>query len=123
MFWLLLIPYCTAVYGIHGGEGITGINRQVRNILCAAPFALALNGLFPLSAEIAFVLSYLGTNMGFTTHPLWFKGYTTFPPLGAALLPFAYWVGSKTKGNPAAFSEYFSGFLYGVTLFSIHTLL
>jgi peptidoglycan/LPS O-acetylase OafA/YrhL len=123
--WLLLIPYTTAAFGIHGGEGITGVNRQVRNLICALPFALVafvtVEALLPypyahLLVVVAFVLAYVGANMGFDEWPLWFKGFVTLPPLGAALLPLAYAINTKWKN---VFQEYFSGTLYGAALAAI----
>ncbi len=115
--WLLLIPYCTLAFGIHGGAFISGVNRQVRNVLCAIPFALVAycTWNYP-EAIVAFALVFCGANMGFDNHPLWLKGLITLPPFGAGLLPLAYWIGDKTKWKNVA-SEYLSGFLYGVTLF------
>jgi len=124
MIWLLLIPYCAAAYAIHGGELATGINRQVRNVLCAIPFAavayMAAHGMVSTNIYIdsgcaftAFWLAFAGTNMGFDNHPLWLKGLITFPPLGAALLPLAY----ANKSWTASTCEYLSGALYGTALF------
>ena len=112
---LLLIVYCTAAFGIHGGELVTGINRQVRNLLCAIPFGLVMwhIGHHPFIGILYFAMAYVGVNMGFDRWPLGIKGLVTFPPLGAAILPFAYSI--KTRWTNI-FSEYFSGFLYGVAL-------
>ncbi len=116
-YWFLLIPFCTLAFGIHGGEFIQGINRQARNALCAAPFGLVAFFLWDYpEALIAFILAYIGANMGFDRHPLWFKGFITMPPIGAALLPLAYWIGYKTKWTNVA-AEYLSGTFYGIALF------
>lgn len=111
--WLLLIPYTTLAYGIHGGELIQNINRQVRNLICAIPFGLVGYYIFGAYGGVpALVLSFIGTNMGFDNHPLWLKGLVTFPPLGAGLLPASY----ADKNLTAATCEYISGFLYGTAL-------
>lgn len=116
-FWLLLIPYTTLAYGIHGGEFVQNINRQVRNLLCALPFMVVGGYLFgPYGASIGFLCGFAGSNLGFDNHRLWVKGFLNLPPFGALLLPFAYQVGKRFY-NPPVFSEYFSGFLYGITLF------
>lgn len=119
--WLLLIPYCTLTFGIHGGEGVSGIDRQVRNLICALPFAL-VGWLSSLGWEYGlglFILSYIGVNMGFDKWPLWFKGLITFPPLGAVILPIAYSINTKWKN---VFQEYFSGTLFGVALYLVRLL-
>lgn len=123
MIWLLLIPYMALVFGLHGGELITGLNRQFRNLICALPFGVVAYLMasthydYPI-ALISFLCAYFGTNMGFDSWPLWLKGLITFPPLGAALLPLSYWLGNKTKWTNVA-SEYLSGALYGTALFLI----
>lgn len=119
--WLLLIPYLSIAYGIHGGEFIQNVPRIVRNVLCAWPFALVaflISGHYtPLfieqysTASLFFVAAYFGANMGFDNHPLWLKGLINFFPVGALLLPLAY-VGSAV----AAVKEYRSGAYYGVAL-------
>ena len=122
-YWLLLIPYCTAAYAIHGGELITGVNRQVRNVLCAAPFGLVAWFVssnhydYPIGL-VAFGLAYWGANMGFDNHRLWVKGMINLFPVGAVLLPFAYWLGSKTK-NPPYWAEFISGAFYGIVLVGV----
>ncbi len=116
--WLLLIPYCTLAFGIHGGEFVQNINRQIRNLICAIPFAL-VGWLSSLGWECGlglFILSYIGVNMGFDKWPLWFKGLITFPPLGAAILPIAYSINIKSAKGKNVFQEYFSGTLFGVSL-------
>lgn len=124
--WLLLIPYTSLAYGIHGGEALTGTPRIIRNILCALPFGLVAyafavsfpHGLFHtrlddcLCVFAAFLSAYLGANMGFDNHPLWLKGLINFFPFGAALLPIAY----ANKNMTAAQCEYLSGALYGICL-------
>lgn len=119
MLNLLLIPYCTLAYGIHGGELVTGLNRQFRNLLCAVPFGavpytvLSTHYDFPVALAL-FASAFIGTNEGFDNHPLWLKGLINFPPLGIILLPLAYRLASK----PAR-QEYLSGFLYGLALTGI----
>jgi len=118
-YWILLVPYCAAAFGIHGGELVTGVNRQLRNLICALPFGLVSWFVFshlPLELRSSLVLffgaaAYLGANMGFDNHPLWLKGLVTFPPLGAILLPLAY-----SMETTASNQEYLSGFFYGVAL-------
>lgn len=116
MLMILSVIYCSLAFGIHGGQFITGINRQARNVLCAAPFAvfsyLAWDYQF---AALFFTLAFLGANMGFDHHPLWLKGFITLPPFGAALLPLAYYIGDKTPLKNVV-SEYLSGSFYGLTL-------
>lgn len=55
--------------------------------------------------------------MGFDNpkHPLWLKGLITLFPIGAILLPLAYFLGGKTK-NPPFYSEFISGAFYGLIL-------
>lgn len=132
LIWILLIPYCTIAYGIHGGEMYTGVNRQLRNLACALPFGVIGPLSFSpplayLSALVAFSLSYGGTSLGFDWFPssgwkyyggLAIKGLITCPLGGVVSLPFAYCVGGKTVSKNV-FSEYFSGFLYGLILFLI----
>lgn len=114
--WTLLIPYCTFAFGIHGGEGITGINRQVRNAICAFPFALVSYFTWDYPEAVgAFALAYIGVNMGFDRFPLWVKGAVTLFPFGALLLPLAYWIGYKTRWTNVL-AEYLSGTFYGVAL-------
>lgn len=139
--WLLLIPYTGLAYGIHGGEFVTGINRQVRNLLCAAPFALVAwivanslpTGSLPAHFEFAFAfvffaLAYEGVNMGFASatlpgaqptalHLAW-KGFVNLMPLGAVLLPLAYWIGYRTTSKNVL-AEYLSGVFYGAALAAI----
>jgi len=122
--WLLLIPYTGLAYGIHGGEFVTGINRQVRNFLCAWPFALVA---FLVAAHYAPVLqsglisaffgvaAFIGTDIGFDNWSLWLKGLITFPPLGAGLLPLAYWIGYRAPSTNVL-AEYLSGLFYGAAL-------
>lgn len=113
---IIYIPFCTLAFGIHGGQGITGINRQVRNLLCAIPFAVfaySVSGI-PL-AIAAFILAYIGVSMGFTKYPLWLKGLVTCLPFGAVLLPLAYYIGDRTPWKNVT-SEYLSGTFYGLTL-------
>lgn len=111
--WLLLIPYTTLAYGIHGGELIQNINRQVRNLICALPFTVVGWYLFgPYGAAAGLLCGYFGSNLGFDNHPLWLKGFINLPPFGALLLPAAY----ADKNLPAATCEYISGFLYGTAL-------
>lgn len=113
---LLYIPTLSLAFGIHGGELITGINRQARNIFCAFPFAIFAYFTWDYPEAIAaFTMAYIGANMGFDNHPLWLKGLITMFPFGAALLPLAYWIGNKTPWKNVT-SEYLSGFLYGLTL-------
>lgn len=118
MLALLLVVYTTLAFGIHGGQFITGINRQVRNVLCAIPFGLVAYLVtsthydMPVAAFF-FVCAYVGSNMGFNDWPLGFKGFVTLPPIGTVLLPFAYSIDTRWKN---VFSEYFSGFLYGAFL-------
>lgn len=120
--WLLLIPYCAIAYGIHGGEAISGINRQVRNLICALPFLIVSWVLFSglpswqqYSLSILFgAMAYLGTNLGFDNHRLWVKGLLTCFPLGALALPLAYKI-----GKIAAQCEYLSGAFYGLVLFGM----
>ena len=128
ILWLLLIPYCTLAFGIHGGEFITGINRQVRNLICAIPFGLVCCTLpFSYSYALAFVsfsIAYLGSNLGFDWFPstgwkyyfgLAIKGFITCPFGGFITLPIAYWIGYKTKYTNVL-AEYLSGTLYGGVL-------
>ena len=120
--WLLLIPYTGLAFGIHGGEFISGINRQARNALCAIPFGLVAYVTFDYpEAVLAFAFAYGGASLGFDNWPLWLKGLITLPPFGAALLPLAYYIGDRTRWKNV-FSEYFSGALYGITLAAIMLL-
>jgi hypothetical protein len=110
----------------------SGVNRQLRNLLCALPFGLIGYLSFSpplayLSALVAFALSYGGTSLGFDWFPasgwryyggLAIKGLITCPLGGVVSLPFAYWVGGKTVSKNV-FSEYFSGTLYGAILLFI----
>lgn len=125
LLWLLLIPYLSEAYGIHGGEAAIGTPRIIRNLLCAWPFALVafliaghctphLVEQSSISA-LFFVAAYLGTSMGFDNHPLWFKGLVTLFPVGAALLPLAYWIGYRTPSKNVL-AEYLSGLFYGAAL-------
>ncbi len=117
---IILVVYCTLAFGIHGGQFITGINRQLRNVMCALPFGIVAYGVsstlydFPLAA-VFFTLAYIGTSMGFTKYPLWFKGLVTLPLGGFFSLPLAYWIGDRTKYTNVV-SEYLSGTFYGVIL-------
>ena len=129
--WLLLIPYTGLAFGLHGGEFISGINRQARNALCAIPFGLVAYITFDYpEAVLAFAFAYIGANLGFDWFPasgwkyyggLAVKGLITLPPFGAALLPLAYYIGDRTRWKNV-FSEYFSGTLYGITLAAIMLL-
>lgn len=121
LLWLLLIPYLSEAYGIHGGEAAIGTPRIIRNLLCAWPFALVaflIAGHYTphLSEQVSIaalfgVNAFFGANMGFDNHPLWLKGLLNFFPVGAILLPLAY-AGSAV----AAVKEYRSGAYYGVAL-------
>lgn len=120
----LIITYCTLAFGIHGGEGITGINRQVRNLLCAVPFGLVLLlALGPAAGGVSFVLGYVGANVGFKDLPngkpnyCWLpvKGLITFPAGGFLALPLAYRIGYATRWTNVL-AEYLSGTLYGILL-------
>lgn len=125
--WLLLIPYQTIAYAIHGGELAKGTDRQVRNILCAWPFGLVeylfvhhdIKPMFSHAeyalALVAFASAFVGTNMSFDNYPLWLKGLVTYSPLGAGLLPLAYYIGNKSPLKAVA-SEYLSGTFYGTAL-------
>jgi hypothetical protein len=125
MIYAALIAYCTFVFGVHGGEGITGVNRQVRNLLCAIPFAAVSYSLhYNYALGIAtFVTSYIGANMGFKDHAdgspnfLWLpvKGLVTFVIGGFIALPLAYWIGYKTRFKNVL-AEYLSGTFYGLIL-------
>jgi hypothetical protein len=123
-YWsLLLIPYCTLAYGIHGGELLSSINRQVRNLICAVPFAvISWLSMHSVSLSLlAFLLSYLGTNLGFDWFPttgwkyyggLTIKGLITCPLGGFITLPLAYYIGYRTKYKNVL-AEYLSGTFYG----------
>ena len=120
MEYAFLIAYTTAAFGIHGGEGITGINRQVRNTLCALPFAFTAFMVWhlPLMALFAFALAYGGVSLGFdgtSRLRLVLKGLITMPPFGAVLLPMAYWIGYSTRWTNVL-AEYLSGTFYGIAL-------
>lgn len=116
MIVIALIVYCTLAFGIHGGQFITGINRQVRNLICAAPFAVIAYLAWDYQwAAAFFTLAFLGANVGFDNHPLWLKGMITLFPFGAVLLPLAYWIGDKTPWKNVT-SEYLSGAFYGLAL-------
>ena len=63
--WFLLIPYCAAAYALHGGQIASGLNRQMRNLICAAPFGLV--GVLAFGWPIGIVLlilAFVGTNIG-----------------------------------------------------------
>ncbi len=116
IFYIALIVYCTLVYGLHGGEGITGINRQVRNLLCAIPFGVVM-GLcsgFP-ACLMFFAMAFLGVNLGFDFWPLWFKGFVNYPFGGFIALPLVYWLAYKTRWTNVL-AEYASGTVYGLLL-------
>lgn len=121
MLALLLIVYTTLAFGIHGGQFVTGITHQIRNAICALPFGLVAYYIMPTTCDypfavLFFMCAYVGSGMGFDRWPLDWKGFVTFPPFGAILLPFAYSIDTKYKN---VFQEYFSGFLYGVSLAAI----
>ena len=121
MLYVALVIYCTVVFGIHGGEGISGINRQARNALCALPFGLVAYFTFDYpQAVVAFALAYAGVSMGFNRFTLWEKGAVTLFPIGALLLPAAYWIGYKTKYTNVL-AEYLSGTFYGIFLAGVLT--
>ena len=63
--WFLLIPYCAAAYALHGGQIATGVNRQVRNLICALPFGLVgfLTFGWPI-ALVLFIMAFIGSNIG-----------------------------------------------------------
>ncbi len=116
MIYLTIIIFSTFAFGLHGGEGITGINRQVRNTLCALPFGFVAFMVWHiwLMAFFSFALAYGGVSLGFdgtSKARLVLKGLITLPPFGAVLLPLAYAV-TRT----AAQAEYLSGILYGIAL-------
>ena len=118
MLWMLLIPYCTLAFGIHGGELIQNVNRQLRNLLCAIPFGIVCGYVFGWHAgAVYFALAYGGTSLGFNepvqAGSLWMagKGFITCPFGGFITLPLSYAV---TKNN--VISEYLSGTLYGLIL-------
>lgn len=120
----IIIAYCTLAFGIHGGEGITGVNRQVRNLLCAIPFGIVMFFSFgTIAAAVSFLLGYIGSNVGFKDLPggvpnykwLPVKGLITFPAGGFITMPLAYKIGYATKWKNV-FAEYFSGTLYGALL-------
>ena len=120
MEYILLISYCTAAFGLHGGEGITGINRQVRNTLCALPFGFVAFMVWHiwLMAFFSFALAYGGVSLGFdgtSKARLVLKGLITLPPFGAVLLPLAYWIGYSTRWTNVL-AEYLSGTFYGIAL-------
>lgn len=120
--WVLLIPYTTVAFAVHGGEIVQNVNRQLRNLICALPFGLVAAFCFSLASgsvcaalsALFFTCAFIGSNMGFDNHRLWVKGFITFPPLGALLLPIAY-AGDQT----ASASEAESGVLYGTVLAAI----
>lgn len=120
MEYIAITLYTTAAFGIHGGEGITGINRQVRNTLCALPFGVVAWQMYhvDLFAIMAFALAYCGVSLGFdgtSKSRLVLKGFITMPPFGAALLPLAYWIGYNTRWKNVL-AEYLSGTFYGIAL-------
>lgn len=120
---IALIVYTTAAFGIHGGEGITGLNRQFRNFLCALPFWLVGFACCGAYGAIAwYLLAFIGTNMGFNRWPLWAKGFITLPAGGFLALPLAYWIGNKTRFTNVA-AEYLSGTFYGILLVVILCLI
>lgn len=116
MIYAIIIVYCAITFGIHGGELVSGINRQVRNALCATPFAVVAYFTWDYpEAVAAFTLAFVGVNMGFDNWPLWFKGFITLPIGGFVTLPLAYWIGNKTKYTNVL-AEYLSGTFYGLLL-------
>lgn len=114
--WLLLLPYTTLAFAIHGGEIVQNVNRQLRNALCALPFGIVAWYIFSTHYDFPaglffFACAYIGSNMGFDSWLLDFKGFITFPPFGAWLLPLAY-----HNHLPAAKQEALSGLFYGTAL-------
>ncbi len=124
--WLLLIPYCTLAFGIHGGEMYSGINRQLRNLACAIPFAIVayFTWDFP-EAVVAFALAYGGVSLGFAGQVniprLILKGGLTCPIGGFIMLPLVYVLSYKTKYTNIL-AEYGTGTVYGTLLFFIHLI-
>ena len=112
MIYAALIAYTAAVFGIHGGELIQNVNRQIRNLLCAIPFGIVCALCFGYHIGLTcFCMAYGGVSLGFDAWPLWFKGTITCPFGGFITLPLSYAV---TKNN--VISEYLSGALYGLIL-------
>lgn len=65
MIYILILTYCTAAFGLHGGQLATGVNRQARNAICALPFALVGYATWGIPAgAVWFILSFVGSNIG-----------------------------------------------------------
>ena len=130
IYSILLVVWTTLAFGLHGGELATGINRQVRNLLCAIPFGLTTyfcssqHWGFPL-AVAAFMLAYGGVSLGFAadqSNPLKLnyprlvlKGLITCPVGGGIALPLVYFLSYKTRYTNIL-AEYGSGAAFGLIL-------
>lgn len=126
LIYIALIVYCTIAFGIHGGEMLTGTNRQLRNMICAAPFGVVCFAAFGWLVGLTCLgLAYGGVSLTFdsATLPrsqpttLWLiaKGMITCPFGGIVTLPIVYWLSYKTRWTNVL-AEYASGAAYGLLL-------
>ncbi len=116
---IVIIVYCTFAFGIHGGELISNVNRQLRNFLCVLPFGLVFYLINWQLGLLCFLMSYGGVSLGFAGQlnyiRLALKGALTCPIGGFIVLPLIYFLSYKTKYTNML-AEYGSGTAYGIIL-------